>query len=248
LEIPGPNEHWSYRGSHSPEGHPVVPIANGSTASGSRVMLAIFEQRPIEASEQVRRTCEQFGCLNPRHLKIPYRALPPARARLKKKKRKRKPHEPQTAPVVKEFNDLQRLYARVNKREDGCWTDIRPSAVQPHGSKTIRYRGKTFSLRRLLYALHSGEPLQREQYLHPNCGTSLCLNPEHMDCNEHILPLPGNGLGFQDGHCRRGHDLSVVGVYTYKRYDRPNGSRRRRACRKCVLDAQRRYRAAKKEA
>jgi HNH endonuclease len=79
--------------------------------------------------------------------------------------------------------------------------------------------------------LRGSIPADRE--LHHRCGVYACWNPDHLELVTHAENLAYK----RKTHCKRGHQLSVENVWIHPR----TGAR---ACRACLRENQRRYRAA----
>lgn len=78
---------------------------------------------------------------------------------------------------------LQRIFARVTRREDGCWTWSGSCPGGPRGRYgVIMVGGKVRNVRRTLYALLRGEPGDRK--LVANCQTKGCVNPDHLELTD----------------------------------------------------------------
>lgn len=63
-------------------------------------------------------------------------------------------------------------------QENGCWGWTGPT--DQHGLPTIRFQGRTHSVRRVLWLLWSGSPPPLGHSVRTSCGHVDCLNPDHL--------------------------------------------------------------------
>lgn len=126
------------------------------------------------------------------------------------------------------------LADRLTATPDGCW--IWQAAVTSRGYGSVGYRGRVWSVHRLVYVLTRG-PIPDDMTIDHLCHNKRCANPDHLEVvtraentrRAHRDGLvPGNGKQHRT-HCRHGHEYTTENTYVA-----PDGSR---TCRQCRRDS-----------
>lgn len=135
----------------------------------------------------------------------------------------------------------------VPEPNTGCWLFLGSAARG--GYPKVKTGGRTYLAHRIMYELVFGPIPAGLNVLH-YCDTPACMNPGHFwlgTIAENNADRARKGRGardFRNGKCRQGHDLAVAGVYVCA-----GGKRgRKRVCRICNLNGQRRRRRARQSA
>jgi hypothetical protein len=129
--------------------------------------------------------------------------------------------------------DLERFFARVDKRDDGCWEWLGARFTQGYGMFYLG--GKQRRAHRVLYVWTFGEP---GLPLDHQCDNRWCVNPEHVHpktAKENVLRGVGpSAVNARKVECVNGHEFTEENTYV--------DSRGWRGCRICRRDAVRRWR------
>lgn len=132
-----------------------------------------------------------------------------------------------------------RFWAKVTKAEgDGCWTWN--ACRDRHGYGRFGIRGATRFAHRIALADHLGRELDAvEETLHL-CDNPPCVRPSHLAPgtradNAADMASKGRGWNSAKTHCPQGHLYDDENTYV----DPNDGGRK---CRRCQVDANRRYR------
>ena len=143
-----------------------------------------------------------------------------------------------------------RFHNKVMLTVGGCW--LWTGTINKFGYGVAHPQGtKSTPASRLSYLLHVG-PIPEGYDVEHLCNNGLCVNPYHLEpvthkenCQRGSFAKRGH-VGrkpiWKNGLCSKGHELSIVGIYEYKR--RQNMYRE---CRQCRRDTRRRLRIARRE-
>lgn len=130
----------------------------------------------------------------------------------------------------------QRLLRRVQKGAD-CWIWA-GRILATYGVMWFHY--ERLWAHRVSYLVYKG-PIPEGMLIDHMCRNRLCVNPDHLrvvtprqNSIENSVSLPA--LNVVKTHCKHGHEFTELNTY------RHNGKRQ---CRRCGLDAVRRYLASK---
>lgn len=125
--------------------------------------------------------------------------------------------------------------------ENGCWIWQKGFDEDGYG-KLVDKRGKGTTVRahRVSYEKFKG-PIPEGLILDHLCRNPPCINPDHLEPVTHSINSR-RGIGFAainavKTHCPQGHPYEGRNLYIH-----PSGSR---ICRKCNLEAQKRYKVRK---
>lgn len=103
-----------------------------------------------------------------------------------------------------------------------CW--IWTGCVGSNGYGRMKYEGKTGYVHRIAYEAYFG-PIRPGNTIDHLCFTRACWRPDHLE----DVPMRENiqrGPRASQTHCKRGHPLNGLNVYTYRGH---------RQCRRCRL-------------
>jgi len=128
------------------------------------------------------------------------------------------------------------FWPRVSPEPTGCWFWTGQTITNGYGVTASGRRGARRLAHRLAYELLIG-PIPSGLDLDHLCRIRLCVNPTHLEPVTRRENLR-RGMGGTHTHCRRGHDVSVSGIYEYTDHQ---GARYRfcRACRAINMDKRR---------
>lgn len=130
----------------------------------------------------------------------------------------------------------QYLADRSEPAPSGCllWTK---STVGQMGYGQAWYQGRAIGAHVLAYVAEHG-PVPKGSEVRHTCDTPRCVNPEHLILgtrrdNMRDMTARGRHTNQLKTHCKNGHEFTPDNIYKS-----PKG----RVCRRCMLDAQARYR------
>lgn len=134
---------------------------------------------------------------------------------------------------------LDRFFAKVEKREDGCW--IWTGATG--GSDPYFYGVFLNTTAHRVSYEHFIGPIPDGMVVDHLCETKLCVNPDHVRVctqqeNLHASALTINSKNAALTHCKNGHPLSGDNVRMY---------RHQRVCRACKREWAARKRSKKQQ-
>lgn len=140
---------------------------------------------------------------------------------------------PVPAPSEK---DLARFWAKVEKRDDGCWEWTGGRFKKGYGAFWLG--GKLRRAHRVLYVWTHGEP---GLGLDHECRNHWCVNPDHLTprtTGDNVLRGEGpTAVNAVKTHCAHGHEFTPENTYVD-----PRGWRQ---CRKCGRAASARHARAR---
>jgi hypothetical protein len=123
--------------------------------------------------------------------------------------------------------NYQYFIERVQKT-DTCWIWVGTLTVKGYGrfarSKNNRHKAHRWSYE------HFVGPIAEGLTIDHLCRVRACVNPAHLEAvtiQENLSRAPRGTYNWQDGKCKRGHDLAIVG---YR--ERPKKGRECMGCRK----------------
>ena len=129
---------------------------------------------------------------------------------------------------------LERLMAKVQKDENGCWLF---TATRRKGYGQFQYDGRLQGAHRAAYQLLVG-PIPDGLVLDHLCRNPSCVNPAHLEpVTQRENSLRGqqpNVLIRHRGVCSKGHEMTEAN--SWPRTDRPGAVR----CWTCILETSRR--------
>lgn len=138
---------------------------------------------------------------------------------------------------------FDRIMARVEKTEGGCWKWKGASNPLGYGKIGVRmpspktYATHVFVYRHIVGSVPDGMELDH------TCRNPGCCNPDHLEPVTHKENvLRGNCVASavrRTGQCKRGHEMSNENVYVF-----PDGRRQCRECRKVARESSRARRNA----
>jgi len=133
--------------------------------------------------------------------------------------------------------------AKCTITEKGCW-QWPPLKRQVKGPQypSGSYRHKNWRLNRLMVTLTQRPLAGRHEHACHTCDNHLCINPDHLwigSNQENLLDASRKGRmpGQAKTHCLRGHEFTPENTYWSMRN---NGITKRRHCRTCQRESQRR--------
>jgi len=144
------------------------------------------------------------------------------------------------------FTPAQKLLRRVilPSEPNGCWGWS--GLLSREGYAKLKVGGMGTVGHRMIWELFNGHITAGLELDHL-CRARACVNPTHLELvshKENVLRGCGpSALAARRTHCVKGHELSGANLYPTKA-----SSKKRRVCRPCLLDAQRRYRGRQKAA
>lgn len=155
----------------------------------------------------------------------------------------------QVAPVAhlqRRIPERQNLRGRISERlsvaDDGCWLWTGGNFTR-NGYARIWVDNRRVMVHRLLYEIAYG-PIADGLVLDHLCRVRRCVNPAHLEevtSGENVLRGEGaSAVNARRTHCVNGHPFDQANTY-----ERPNGNR---ACRTCRREARRRCDARQREA
>ena len=112
--------------------------------------------------------------------------------------------------------------------------------ARSNGYGVTVYMGKQTTTHRIMYQLHTGNPVPADMEVDHTCNTRLCINPEHLQMVSHVENMK---LGAQRRlTCRAGHDWNDDNTYIAVVKRKQGGTREQRYCRVCRAIAQQNFR------
>ncbi len=132
------------------------------------------------------------------------------------------------------------LFIAANQDNNGCWKWDGPCRGGVDGNRYsgVQFRGKTWYVHRLVYAIFNGDLMDGKQIDHL-CRNRRCVNPAHLEQVEGIENWRrGMSVTRQkqmQTHCKHGHELTPDNTYIHRRHNRRDA----RECRTCSLTARR---------
>lgn len=156
--------------------------------------------------------------------------------------------EPRQTRVVLSAEEIARYWLRVDKRDPHeCWPWTRGRTKAGYGQFYLR--GRREYAHRVGFLIANG--WLPAETLH-SCDNPPCQNPAHLLDGTHVdnvMDMYAKGRArvgvFQRSrtHCKNGHPFTPENTRVYIR-----GGTERRACRRCVAAAQRRYKRRRAQA
>lgn len=148
------------------------------------------------------------------------------------------PSEKPWSHLKRSADPLDRLMARIEMVESGCWLWL--DTLNPGGYGSFRMNGTRMGAHRASYILHVGEIPQGLDLDHL-CRVRRCVNPSHLEPVTRSVNLArgvGGGWNRNITNCSKGHPFNEENTY-----QDPRGYR---GCRTCRAEAIRRYHERKK--
>jgi hypothetical protein len=128
--------------------------------------------------------------------------------------------------------DLRRLLDKVAIDENGCWRWT--GFISHKGYGRFRFASNVGHAHRFAYVALVG-PIGDGLEIDHRCRVRDCVNPEHLEAVTHAENLKRRHPNGLQTHCREGHEFTPDNTY-----QRPNGTR---LCRICRRAEKARYRA-----
>lgn len=123
---------------------------------------------------------------------------------------------------------LDRFWARVDKREDGCWVW---TGTQSRGYGQIIVDGRVYRVHRYSWFIHKGTWPSPSLTLDHLCRNKACVNPDHLEevtARENVRRAQeATGTKAYATHCANGHEFTSENTWVTKR-----GFRRCKECRR----------------